>query len=64
VRAAGEVQPMWVMEVTVDWMIAALVMSLVGLWLIAQLRIWRTSAEPECAVLAAPNEFAPWGANS
>jgi hypothetical protein len=55
---------MWVMEVTVDWMIAALVMSLVGLWLIAQLRIWRTSAEPECAVLAAPNEFAPWEANS
>ena len=40
--ALGEVEPMWVMEVAVDWMIVTLVMSLVGLWVIAQLRIWRT----------------------
>jgi hypothetical protein len=33
-------QPMWVMAV--DWIIATLVVLLVGLWVIAQLRIWRT----------------------
>jgi hypothetical protein len=34
---------MWVMAVAVDWIIVTLVMSLVGLWVIAQLRIWRTT---------------------
>ena len=55
-RAAGEVQPMWVMEVAVDGMIAALVMSLVGLWLIAQLRIWRTRRRGITPAARARNE--------
>jgi hypothetical protein len=37
---------MLVMAVAVDWMIVTLVMSLVGLWVIAQLRIWRARGQP------------------